>query len=252
MHHLPKTGGVSIRNWLSKHLGMHRGLVHYGVAGELLCMKYRLPFLEQMAHSQLQNVRVVMGHYVNDATADFFPNREIRRIIILREPVRRLISQYNHAMNFWCGMGRPQIDFYQWFETHAVEKYDYKDALRSQGLTPDISFQSQASLGPNYMARFIAHNFGKYDWPALDSHEFAGQINAVLESFWLVGLTEKLADIASAMGHVLNIPADIAHENRGQERKVYLEPSAELVTFIREHNQADCLIYDHWKSKSNA
>jgi hypothetical protein len=249
MHHLPKTGGVSIRNWLARYLGMHRGMVHYGVAGELLCMKHRLPFLEQMAPSQLESVRIVMGHYVAETTADFFQGREIRRIIVLREPVRRLISQYNHAMNFWCNMGRTPIDFYQWFETHAVDRYDYKDALRSQGLTPWIAFQSQASLGPNYMGRFIAQSFGKRDWPLLESQEFAAKVNELLESFWLVGLTERLADVAAALGHALGIPTGIAHENRGRERRTFLEPSEELNTFIREHNQADCRIYDHWQSK---
>ena len=250
MHHIPKTGGVSIRNWLIRHLGLHRGLVHYGVAGELFCMQRHLPFLEQMTPAQLHNVRVVMGHYVTGATAELFPGRKVCRIIILREPVERLISQYNHAMHFWCiGMGRPRIDFYQWFETHAVEKYDYKDAMRSQGLTPEIAFQSQASLGPNYMARFIAQNFETRDWPLLEGNEFAAKINELLESFWLVGLTERLGALATALGRALGIPADVAHDNRRQDRKVYLEPSEELRQFIREHNQTDCLVYDHWKSR---
>ncbi len=250
MHHIPKTGGISIRNWLAKHLGMHRGLVHYGVTGELLCMQHKLPFLEQMTPAQLHNVQVVMGHYVTEATADLFPDREIRRIIVLREPVRRLVSQYNHAMNLWCNkMGRPQIDFLEWYETHAIEQYDYKNALRNQGLTPEIAFQSQASLGPDYMGRFISQNFGMRDWPSLESHEFAAKVNGLLESFWMVGLTERLAAVAAALGHQLGIPADIAHFNRGMERQVYLEPSEDLIGFIRKDNQADCLIYDYWKSR---
>src|SRR5579863_2208994 len=137
MHHIPKTGGVSIRNWLIRHLGLHRGLVHYGVAGELFCMQRHLPFLEQMAPAQLHNVRVVMGHYVTGATADLFPGRNVCRIIILRDPVKRLISQYNHAMHFWCnGMGRPQIDFYQWFETMQLKNMITRMQCAARALPP--------------------------------------------------------------------------------------------------------------------
>jgi hypothetical protein len=251
IHHLPKTGGVSLRNWLVQHLGLHQGMVHYGVAGELTCMQHGLPFLEQLSAEQKRGIKVVMGHYVTEATADFFPDREIRRLIVLREPTKRLISQYNHAMYFWCqGLGRPLISFYEWFEREAIARYDYKDALRRQGLTPEIAFQSQASLGPNFMGRFIAQNFGKTDWPTLSSDEFAANVNALLESFWHVGITEKLNDFAAKLGSTLNIPANIPHENRGSQRGVYVQPDAALLEFIREKNQADYLIYDYWKERA--
>lgn len=250
IHHIPKTGGVSLRNWLTQHLGLHQGLVHYGVAGELFCMQHGLPFLEQMTADQLYQAEVVMGHYVTEATADYFPDREVRRLIVLREPTKRLISQYNHAMIFWCqGMGRQQIDFYEWFERYAVKSYDYKNAIRAQGLTPELSFQSQASLGPNYMASFIAQNFRKTDWFELGPGEFAENVNTLLESFWCVGLTEKLSDFAAKLGKALDISLDIGHENRGEHRKTYLEPDATLIEFIREHNQVDYLVYDYWKAR---
>lgn len=253
IHHIPKTGGVSLRTWLTQHLGLHQGLIHYGVAGELFCMQNRLPFLEQMTADQLYQAEVVMGHYVTEATAEFFPEREVRRLIVLREPAKRLISQYNHAMIFWCqGMGRDQIDFYEWFERHAVKHYNYKDAIRAQGLTPELSFQSQASLGADYMARFISQNFQKADWLELSPGEFASEVNTLLESFWCVGLTEKLNDFAAKLGKALDIPVNIGHENRGQQRKVYVDPDAALIDFIREHNQVDYLIYDYWKKRWDA
>lgn len=251
IHHLPKTGGVSLRNWLTRHLGFHRGMVHYGVAGEIFCMQHQLPFLEQLTTEHLNNVRVVMGHYVTEATADFFPSRTIRRLIILREPTKRIISQYNHAMHYWCReMGRQQISFHEWFERYAVARYDYKNAIRTQGLKPELAFQSQASLGPNYMARFIAQNFGKTNWPELTATEFADQVNALLETFWHIGLTEHLSDFVAHLGNTLGTPADIAHDNRGDQRGIFLEPDANLIEFIRAHNQADYLIYDYWKNRS--
>ncbi|MFT4519417.1 MAG: hypothetical protein ACI9JM_001813 [Halioglobus sp.] len=253
MHHIPKTGGVSMRNWLAQRLGMHRGFVHYGVAGDLWCMENKLPFLEKMPAKQLDGIRVVMGHYTTKATAALFPNREIRRQITLRAPAKRFISQYNHAMDFWCnGLGRPQIDFYQWFEEQAIEKYDYKDAMRQQGLTPEIAFQSQASLGPNYMCRFISNGFEKREWPTMESNELASKVNELLETFWLVGLTERLGLVSDALGQELGIPTHIDHLNRGDQRKVYLEPNDDLVAFIKENNQADFLIYDYWKAKTDA
>ncbi len=253
LHHLPKTGGVSLRNWLAYHLGLHKGMVHYGVAGEQFCVQHRLPFLEQMTIEQRRDIRVVMGHYVTESTAEFFSGREIRRLIVLRDPARRIISQYNHAMYYWCqGMKRQQIDFYDWFERHAVERYDYKDAIRRQGLTPELAFQSQAPLGSNYIARFIAQNFQKADWPTLDSSEFAAQVNNLLESFWRVGVMERLNNFAAEFGSMLGIPGDIPHENQGNQRGVYLEPDAKLLEFIRAHNQADYLIYNFWKARLEA
>lgn len=253
IHHVPKTGGVSLRNWLSQHLGFHRHMIHYGVAGEQFCKQHGLPFLDQLTEEHLRYVELVMGHYVTEATAEFFPGREVRRLIVLREPAKRLISQYNHAMTFWCqGLGRKQMDFYEWFERFAVEHYDYKDAIREQGLTPEISFQSQASLGPNYMGRFIAQNFKKEDWVALPPEEFAAKVNELLESFWCVGLTEKLGRFATTLGNALDIPIDIGHENKGEARKVYLEPDARLMEFIRESNEADYLIYGYWRARLEA
>ena len=250
IHHIPKTGGVSIRNWLVQHLGMHQGMIHHGVMGELFCMEHQLPFLEQMTVEQRRGLRVVIGHYVKETTADLFPDREILRLIVLRDPVKRLISQYNHAMTFWCeGMRRPRIDFYEWFEHYVIKTYDYKDAIRRQGLTPELAFQSQASLGPNYMARFIAQNFDKVEWLSLEPAAFASKISSLLENFWQVGLTERLDIFVAKLAEELGIPANLPHSNRGSGRRIYLEPDEELIAFIRQRNRADFLIYDHWKKK---
>ncbi|MFQ5508559.1 MAG: hypothetical protein ACE5FN_04385 [Leptospirillia bacterium] len=250
IHHVPKTGGVSLRDWLAKHLGMYQGMAHYGVIGELVLRQNNLPYLEQTPAAFREGIRLVMGHYVTAATADFFPGRPPRRMVILREPVKRLISQYNHAMGFWCKTaGRPLISFHEWFETHAVESYDYRDAVRRDGLTPENAILSQASLGPNFMGRFLAQNFREDAWAELPTDEFVARINELLETFWLVGITERLSDFATVLGNALGIPADVGHENKGQDRTVYLEADDDLIEYIKQTNQADIAIYDYWKKK---
>jgi len=48
----------------------------------------------------MSRVRVVVGHHVGQSLEGYFPGREIRRVVLLRDPLSLQISYYNY-MNMW-------------------------------------------------------------------------------------------------------------------------------------------------------
>src|SRR5688572_3451923 len=56
-------------------------------------------------------LRAVSGHYLGRSLEHRFPGREIRRTLLLRDPVGFHVSYYNHRMMFSLSRGGPVSDF---------------------------------------------------------------------------------------------------------------------------------------------
>src|SRR5262249_45127184 len=95
--HLPKTAGSTIEVHLEEYCpsGTLWRPKPAPRRQRLIGQRYDLRDLPDM-----RRVRVVVGHYVGRSLEKYFPSREIRRIVLLRDPLGLQISYYNY-MNMW-------------------------------------------------------------------------------------------------------------------------------------------------------
>ena len=106
--HMPRTGGNTIAAHLQAHLG--EGFCSPGRPSALAMLgggrRHRLDHPPDFA-----GVRAVGGHYLGRSLERRFPGREIRRTLLLRDPVGFHVSYYNHRMMFSLSRGGPVCDF---------------------------------------------------------------------------------------------------------------------------------------------
>lgn len=106
--HVPRTGGNTIAAHLQAHLG--QGFWSPGRPSALAMLgggrRHRLDDAPDFAP-----VRAVSGHYLGRSLERRFPGREIRRTLLLRDPVGFHVSYYNHRMMFSLSRGGPVCDF---------------------------------------------------------------------------------------------------------------------------------------------
>jgi tetratricopeptide (TPR) repeat protein len=105
--HVPRTGGNTIATHLRAHLG--EGFWSPGRPSALAMLggrRYRLDGARDFAR-----VRAVGGHYLGRSLERRFQGREIRRTLLLRDPVGFHVSYYNHRMMFSLSRGGPVCDF---------------------------------------------------------------------------------------------------------------------------------------------
>src|ERR1044071_1606413 len=83
MLHMPRTGGTTIAAHLKAHLGDRmRATVRPSLLQMLVRRRVRLYGAPDFRH-----VRAVSGHYLGRSLEQRFPGREIRRTLLLRDPI---------------------------------------------------------------------------------------------------------------------------------------------------------------------
>jgi hypothetical protein len=92
--HIPKTAGQTIQYHLAEHSQPGAFWTPPGMLFPLsLLRRFRLP-----ASGPENPVRAVAGHDIVRSLERQFPGREIRRVVLLREPLSLQLSLYNYRM----------------------------------------------------------------------------------------------------------------------------------------------------------
>ncbi len=247
LFHIPKTGGTSLREALSEALGMNRGFIHLGPYGDRTRAEQDLKPLEAYTPGELDRIRVLSGHYLSTRFEKYFPGRDIRRVVLLREPATRILSQYNHAMRNRKRLGLKPIDFHAWYEDEALERFDWP-GLYGRKLSLEDKKIAIASVGHNYMSRFLLDAAGRADYPEMPDEELLLQVNQLLETFWHVGSIERLTASVHKLEQLLDTPLDVGTHNKSgrfffSKRARRIKMSRDLRQYLTEKNQVDYAVY---------
>ena len=106
--HMPKTAGQTIQQHLAEHCapgvfwGPHQ-------APRLKALSGRRYHPRSLPGAQ--RIRAVFGHNLSRSLEKYFPDREIRRAVLLRDPISLHLSLYNHRMMLHLAKGLGTYSF---------------------------------------------------------------------------------------------------------------------------------------------
>ena len=250
LFHIPKTGGTSLREALSKEFGLNEGFIHLGPYGDRVRCEQNLKPLEEYTPDELDRIRVLSGHYLSTRFEKYFPGRDIRRIVLLREPATRILSQYNHAMRKRSRLGLKAIDFHAWYEDEALQRFDWQ-SLYGRKLTPEDKKFAIASVGHNYMSRFLLDAAGNQAYQDLPDEQLLSDVNQLLETFWHVGSIENLPASIDKLEQLLDVSLDVGTRNKTgrfsfSKRARHRKMNIDLRQYLTEKNRVDYAVYSSW------
>ena len=246
LFHIPKTGGTSLRQALSEALVLNEGFIHLGPYGDRIAKKKGLKTLEKRSKAELSRIRVITGHYLSSALEQYFPEREIKRAVLLRDPAERLLSQYNHAMRNRSKLGEKPVDFHAWYRDLKKNAFDWP-SLYGRDLTLEDKKFAIASVGDNYMSKFLLEAMGVRNHQSLDDDELYTAVTGILNTFWQVGSMEKLPASIEAIETVIGKKLNVGVYNKsGGMLARHRELDADLTEYIRQHNRVDYRIFNSW------
>jgi hypothetical protein len=173
--------------------------------------------------------RVVGGHFVGVSVEPLFAGRELKRSILLRDPVSHIISHYNFRMMRYL----------------------------SEGLHPYSFELAYGATQRNFITHYILRNFLELPWSRLarlSDDEKYDIVNAFLATFWYVGDYRLCDDLIAALALNLGIPGRAAPRNtRAQwERRVRWRTldvddlSSDAIAQIRRENLLDQRLWETW------
>jgi tetratricopeptide (TPR) repeat protein len=226
--HVPKTAGQTIQ----QHLGDHC------VPGTLWGpdQEPRLQALSGRRYNpgslpDANRIRAVFGHNLGRSLEKHFPNREIRRVVLLRDPVSLQISLYNHRMMVHL--------------TKGLGTYSFDRHLKA--------------LPRDFIAHRLLARWLEIPWPALimmtDREKYAA-LHRALSGFWFVGAHTDCDRVIAAIAGDLGLPAAARRRNTAgdwQNRVAWHglradELSPTTCEAILVNNPLDQALWERWRA----
>jgi hypothetical protein len=179
--HVPKTAGQTIQFHLAEHCAP-------GVVWQVTHKADR----RSRSTRDPRRVRVVTGHNIGRSLERHFGGREIRRILLLRDPVSWQISLYNYRMMNYLSKGRGTYSF----------------ALHQRALQRD------------YIAHFLLSRWLEIPSPrllAISDEQKYQILNRALAGFWFIGPYTDCDRAIAAMARELGVPSIAPRRNTSVE-----------------------------------
>jgi hypothetical protein len=226
LFHVPKCAGRTIHEHLAAHTppGSYlRAKKRYG-ASRFFSTRYELDSTVDAAE-----LRALGGHYLGQSLERLAEDREIRRAILLRDPVSHLVSYYNFRIQLYLRQG--------------MRPYSFELAYRS--------------TQRNFITHYILRNFLELPWTQLvrlTPEEKWEKVNAFLASCWYVGDYRYCGELIAEMAQSIALPPKAIphnicqhHVQREDWRPLHAETlPTSLVRQIREENSLDQQLWEVW------
>jgi hypothetical protein len=220
--HIPKTAGQTIQLHLAEHCAP-------GIFWQPRRRFWRRRRVGDMPGERVQ-VRAVSSHDVAQALEACFPGREIRRVVLLRDPVGLQLSLYNYRMMNYLAKGLGTYSF----------------AVHLNALPRD------------YMAHLLLGRWLGLPWPvlmALGAVRKYEILNRMLAEFWFVGAHTDCDRLIAAIAPDLGVPPQAAARNTAAEwgKRVEWRPvtAADLTPAARAailaRNPIDAALWENWR-----
>lgn len=222
--HIPKTAGQTIQVHLADHCA----------PGVFWQSRRRVRPGRRARPGDLPDVkcaRVISGHHIGRSLEDFFPGREIRRVVLLRDPLQLQLSFYNWQMMDYLAKG--------------LGTYSFDLHLRA--------------LPRDFIAHFLLSRWLEIPWPRLmamaDERKYE-ILNRMLADFWFVGAHTDCDRVIEAIGADLGVPPAAARRNTSAElqaRTGWRPVTAEALSpgardAVRARHRLDQALWESWRA----
>jgi len=220
--HIPKTAGETIEYHLAAHCPP--GSIWMPRRAPAPLLAFRRP----PADAAL--IRAVAGHHVSRSLERHFAGRDIRRVVLLREPLSLQLSLYNYRMMNHLAKG------------HGVYSFVLHMAAQPR----------------NLIAHYLLHRWleiPQYRVAMMCDGEKYRLANEALSRFWYVGSYSSCDRLIAAMAADLGIPPVARWRNTAREwhRQINWRPLTEdalpaaLCHQIRAQNSLDSALWESWR-----
>ncbi len=221
--HIPKTAGQTIQFHLADHCAP-------GVYWRSRAMVRRGRRAKPDGLPDPDRARVISGHHIGRSLEALFPGRQIRRIVLLRDPLSLQISFYNWQMmdNLANGLGT----------------YSFDRHLRA--------------LPHDFIAHFLLWRWLEIPWPVLMTMSQAKKqrtLERMLADFWFVGAHTDCDRVVEALSLELGVPPAAARRNSASELQARtgwrlltadaLAPATRAA--ILADNRLDRALWERWR-----
>jgi tetratricopeptide (TPR) repeat protein len=220
--HIPKTAGQTIQLHLAEHCAP--GIFWQSQRKLRAGRRTRGDDLPDFGRA-----RVISGHHITRSLEASFSGRQIRRIVLLRDPLQLQISFYNWQMmdNLAKGLGTYGFDLH----------------LRT--------------LPRDFIAHFLLSRWLEISWPRLMAMTPAKKyriLNRMLGEFWFVGANSDCDRVIEALSSDLGFPPVAAARNTSAELQARTGwrlltadalPLATRNAFCA-HNRLDQALWEEW------
>ncbi|HEX4185628.1 MAG TPA: tetratricopeptide repeat protein [Stellaceae bacterium] len=224
--HIPKTAGQTIQHHLADHCapgvfwGPHQAPRLQALSGR----RY-----DPVSLPEAPGIRAVFGHNLGRSLEKYFSDREIRRVVLLRDPISLHLSLYNHRMMLHLAKG--------------LGTYSFELHLRA--------------LPRDFIAHRILARWLEIPWPvlmAMTAQQKYAALNRALSQFWFVGSYTDCDRLVAAISDDLGLPAAARRRNTAAEweKRVNWQPkkAIELSPATREkilaNNPLDQALWESW------
>ena len=233
IYHVSKCAGQTVHCHLSAHAptGTYHQLKKRKGPSRFFLPRYELAGMPNAEH-----LRAIGGHFIGNSIERIFNERQIKRSILLRDPVSQFVSHYNFRMMRYLSQG--------W-----------------QTYSPDIAYQARPR---NFVTHFILRNFLEISWPrllSLSALEKYVIVNRFLSTFWFVGDYTRCNELIAALAPNLGVPSTAVAQNtcaEWQRRVVRWKPfrvdnlTRRMIDQIRQENVLDQLLWETWRDVDQA
>ena len=195
--HIPKCGGTTLKFHLEQNFERKELLFLYNLRFPHLIEKRKIGnFIENLTKDEKNSLKVVYGHEVYYGIHKVFPDRDVRYVLFLRNPISRIISHYNFlkgkaVYDSW----EKEIDIHdkKLMGTEGIKKkLGFIQNDKTEMLTGGkiISFEEWikiAGKSKNYVTKFLSGHLldRKFDKKSVDD------IKVILDRFYFVGIVEN-------------------------------------------------------------
>jgi tetratricopeptide (TPR) repeat protein len=214
--HIPKTAGQTIQLHLEEHCAAGR---FWGVADR-----------RAAPPAAPARVRAVAGHGLRQSLERIFAGREIRRVVLLRDPLGLQLSLYNYRMMNYLAKG--------------LGTYGFELHLRAQPR--------------DWIAHLVLADWLEIPWARLLAMPQARKydlLNEALARFWFVGAHSDCDRLLAALAPDLEVPGEAPPRNTAREwrRQTGWRPLAEeelagaTRSAFRARNPLDHALWESWR-----
>ena len=176
--HMPKTAGQTIQQHLAEHCapgvfwGPHQAPRLQALSGR----RYH-----PRSIPEAPQIRAVFGHNLGRSLEKHFSDREVRRVVLLRDPISLQLSLYNHRMML--------------HRTKGLGTYSFDLHLKA--------------LPRNFIAHRLLWRWLEIPWPqlvAMTDHQKYTVLNRALSQFWFVGPHSNCDHLVATISCDLGLP----------------------------------------------